>query len=127
MCPGGPRECPEATTVACRMCRTERVPDDIHAPGECMQCGSRAYDRIRCDGCGIDQLETAMDSAAGELLRRVLIIDAALDSGFHLTLSDVSPIEFDALHFLRTEREKHRNQSGEISDTRISKSALRHG
>ena len=53
----------------------------------------------------VPKLEEAMASThAGQLLGRVLAIDAALQMRIHVTLADITCEEFAALHALYVER-----------------------
>lgn len=48
-----------------------------------------------------------MEGAAGALLQRAIEIDAALDAGFTITMSDITAEEWAALMTLKTERNRY--------------------
>lgn len=52
--------------------------------------------------------EPEIDPGVLEFVRSVFDLDAALEMGFTITLSDVTPIEFRALLVLRQERAKYK-------------------
>jgi hypothetical protein len=66
---------------------------------------------LRCTDCERNKLDAALHlTEAGELISRVLKIEAALEMKFNLRLDDITAEEFACLHALWGERGKLRQE-----------------
>lgn len=105
------RKCPEVRTFKCQACGLLYTPDEIQMPGPCPECQAKGkYIRQRCDGCRLSKLDEAMAGDRGRLLQQVIEVDFMLDSGFLLSLSDVTAEQFEGLRVLRSERNRQQKQ-----------------
>lgn len=84
---------------------------DVRSPGKCRVCGSWETKRLRCIDCDRSKLDAALNlTDAGELISRVLKIEAALEMKFNIGLGDITAEEFACLHALWSERGKIRQE-----------------
>lgn len=60
--------------------------------------------------------EPELAGGVAEFVRIIFDLDAALEMGFTVTLSDVTPIEFRALMVLREERSKAQEEKRSMSE-----------
>ena len=92
------------------------TPIDIRMPSEspCPACGSRRYVRLACEHCPAQNLDQeVVASGLKGLIDRAVMLDIALEKGFHITLDDVMMDEFGALTVLWSEQQKHRRDDME--------------
>lgn len=104
----GARNCPDATTVLCKLCGHLYQPIDIRMPEKCPKCSKLQYQRINCSTCKLVGLERLMQSNAGKLLSHIADLDAMLQCpGFAITMDEIDATEWMALRVLWDERNKY--------------------
>lgn len=95
----GVRACDQADSVKCNRCNHTWKPEDIRAPGKCVECGAdMQYTRLRCAECRINKLSMLMSTAAGYELNRVADIDTQLKQGFRITTDDITDMDWMILN-----------------------------
>jgi predicted nucleic acid-binding Zn-ribbon protein len=110
LCPGE-SFCSNVDTVVCRNCGEAWKPKNMRKIGECPHCGIRKYQKQRCNSCELTKLdESIAESKFGGLLHNAKILDLALQFNVTVTLDEITPIEFQLLELIRTERSKQEEQ-----------------
>lgn len=66
----------------------------------------KAPDGARCDECPLTKIDEAGESAEGQLLRRTLLLRAAMRAGLQVALDDLAADEMYALLILDEEWER---------------------
>lgn len=109
LCPGGPRDCPDAATVQCNHCGRAYDPAIISMPSPCPQCGRLSYTRMQCDECREIKLDRGIaESGLGPLIARANEWDYMLSKpGFAITPDDIAADEFQLIRLIDHERARY--------------------
>ena len=74
-------------------------------------CPDSPADGSRCEKCPLDRLDAAQHSEAGQLLRRVIDLRAAIKMGIVLGLDEIAADEFYAMLAIAEAQDQYEKES----------------
>lgn len=109
-------ECSDVREVACRACEFIWTPANLRTSEPCPSCGQRGWKRRRCEKCPHRRLEDWSETAAMDLARRALELDAWRDAGLPIDPERITVEELQALLILRDERRRAEDKAREKAE-----------